>query len=337
MQIKKVTAGIVAVTMAVGVFTGCGKVGSKTKAPANETFSAQIDMLNNTDLKDRGAIVMSIDLDNHESDTKATWDNLVEVMDNGSADFSGKLAFEWSGDKFSTDIDFADSKLVSLAYDGTDYYIDLSAAKTIMEKVGVWDESFSDKSQGFAFEDLLSMVKVPKTSLDSFTQQAEETAGADVDTEKLKNGLDPKVIEELKKLSEKAEYDGDTIVIKGLKMDDLRGVIDAANAQAQDIAGSDEIDLNETLGEEYDEVTVDYSLSFDEKNLDQTHTITMTDTDGNVVNISFTVKKPNGDMDFSKYSSAKTVEELTNNALTFESLAEYVMMFAAMGSDGSFE
>lgn len=344
MQVKKITAGIAAVTIALGVFSGCGdvgsKAGSKPKATPKEAFEAQVDMLNNTDLKDKGAAAFKVSYDAHDTDTRITWDNLTEGLNSKGMDFTAAGSFEWNGDKVSADIDFADSKLVSFAFDGNDYFVDLSAGKTILEKMGVWDESMSDRSQGFSVEDILSTIKIPKASLDSLTQQAEQSTGANVDTEKLKSGFTDAEIAELKKLAEKAEYDGDKIVIKGLKDEDLKGLKDAFAAQAKEVSGDESFDLESKLGVKdmgEKDVTIDYALSYSEDKLDQTHTFVVTNKDGDTVTFEISMRKPDGDIDFSKFSSAKTIEEITNNQLSFDTLLQYVMMGVMSSSTTTME
>lgn len=340
MQVKKITAGIAAVTIALTAFAGCGDVGSKTgsepKATPKEAFEAQVDMLKNTDLKDNGAVAFKVNYDKHDSDTRITWDNLTEAMNSEGMDFTAAGSFEWNGDKVLADIDFADSKLVSIGFDGTDYYLDLSAGKTILEKMGAWNDSMSDKSAGYSFEDILSTIKIPKASIDSLTQQMEQSAGADVKTDQLKNGFTDAEIAELKKLAEKAEYDGDKIVIKGLKDEDIKGLKDAFSAQAKEISGDENFDLEDKLGTKdmgEKDVTIDYSLSYSEDKLDQTHSFHVTSKEGDSVTFELTMRKPEGDIDFGRFSSAKTIEEITNNQLSFDTLLQYVMMGAMSGAN----
>lgn len=344
MQIKKITAGIAAVTIALGVFSGCGDVGSKSgsksKATPKEAFEAQVDMLNNTDIKDKGAMAFKVSYDAHDTDTRISWDNLTDAMNSTGMDFSAAGSFEWNGDKFVADIDFADSKLVSMGFDGSDYMVDLSAGKTILEKMGAWDDSFSDRSQGYAFEDILSTIKIPKASLDSLTQEAEQSTGTNVDAEKLKGGLTEAEITELKKLAEKAEYDGDKIVIRGLKDEDLKGLKDAFAAQAKEVSGDENFDLEDTLGVKdmgEKDVTIDYALSYSDDKLNQTHSFVIKNNEGDTVTFELSVSKPDGDIDMSRFSSAKTVEEITNGALSFDTLLQYYMMGSMSASTSTME
>ena len=342
MKTTRIAAGLTAFVMAAGMLSGCGKSeegaskkSKKEKMTAPEAFNAEIDKLDSSDISKNGSVNIKVIADDKETDQKLSWDNLAESLNADKLDYEFSMVGDWNETDGNFSVALSGTDIFAFGMDSENYYIDLSQVKPGLDKAGLWNQSYSEKNNGYSVEDILSVLKISKSQVDAVASDI--TSGASVDSmaDKVKGGLSDKTKEELKKLADKAEYDGSDIVIKGLKKADVQGLLDAVKEQYKDAAGTDSVpDLPAEAEEAEDNSTVDYSLSYSDDDLDQVHTFVINNEDGNTITVSFGIKKTDGNVDLSRFASSKTVEEITNNDVTFEQLAQALVMPLLSGLSG---
>ena len=281
------------------------------KIAATEALTEQIDLLKNSDISSEGSVGISLIIDNKNTEEQFSWSALTSGVD--EMDINIGINASWKDDIMDAGISIGDQTFTSVAYDTEYLYIDLSCLKDLAI-VGGYDENSLDTEigTGYSMGDILTMIKIPKTEIETFTSGIVDDSTID----SFKSGLSTEVVTEINALSEKAEYDDNDIVISNLSIDDVRPLLTAISSEVSK-TGAD-IDPADITTEETSNAVINYRLSYSNDSLNQIHTFTV-DDDDQVITITFSVNN-NSNVNLNNYNSAVTIEEITNNELSFNTL-----------------
>lgn len=331
-MIKKVISMCAAAALAVSL-VGCGSTEEskantdskeeEIKITATEALTEQMNLLKNNDFSSEGSIGISLVMDDKSTDEQFSWSNITSDIE--AMDISLGLNATWQDDKIDASINIGDSAFTSLAYDTEFLYVDLSSLKEILTTAGYVDESLdTDLGNGYSMGDVFTIVKIPKTEIESLSSGIvdEET------TNTLKEGLSQDVIDELNNLSNKAEYDGEDIVISNLTKEDIKPLSEAIKKSMSD---TDMSAITDNIIEEEENdtnATLSYKLSYSKDSLNQVHTFIF-DSDESTITMTVSINDK-GNINLDNYANAKTIEEITNNDFTFTTLV--TTMFGGFAS-----
>lgn len=349
-MIKKYLALTTAVVMAAVMFVSCGdssdddkkssKKSSKSdsSAPdskakednkdsgdskdAKEALQEQFDKL--SDLKNGGKVSVKVDFDAADTDEKMTWEKAIQSQNSDTKyDFTAAVNATWKDKTFDVSFSAFDSDLFELAYDGENYYIDLTNVSDVMQAANLSTYLDQELNSGVKVSDVLTKIKLTKDDLDALSSTVSQS-----DSDKsnaYKEIFSDEVIDELKKLADKAEYNGSDIEIKGLTADDFKPLTEAISKKSQEVLGKDILSsANESTGD----VTLDYTLTYDKDKTDQTHTVSAEDKDGDKITFTVEAEENSDALDLSAFEASKTIEDVLGVSLK-DLVAAYVGSSAA--------
>ena len=346
----RILSGVIALALATSL-VACGSTDSSASGgagpnkgessasglTAGDVLKKEVNKLNSDALSAKGSIQLAANIDFGSTDEKLTLSNISGIQGSSQMDMEFNLDVAWKGeDAFTMDLGLADKEITKLAYDGENYFIDLSILPEFA-KLGGGDTDALNKDigNGKKMSDIFSLIKVPKSEFDELKGNVEQSAGTSLNTDVFKTGLESSVISEIEKLSDRAEYEGNSIVIKDMKPEDLKPLLNAVSKQFKNATGSssldnmfgDELDIEATDSDSEatdssdtdEKSTITYKLDYsDGEKISQTHTFEINHGNDKAT-ISIKLDN-NSDISFDSFSDAKTIEELTDNALSFETL-----------------
>lgn len=350
----RILSGVVALALAASL-AACGSTDSSASGGAGpnkgesststlmagDVLKKEVNKLSGDALSANGSIQLAANIDFGDTDEKLTLSNISGIQGSSKMDMEFNLDVAWKGeDAFTMDLGLADKEITKLAYDGENYFIDLSILPEFA-KLGGGDTDALNKDigNGTKMSDIFSLIKVPKSEFDELKGNVEKSAGTSLNTDAFKNGLESSVISEIEKLSDRAEYDGNSIVIKDMDPKDLKPLLNAVSEQLKNATGSSNLqnmfgnkldiaspdsalDSEATDSSDTDNTeksTITYKLDYsDGEKIAQTHTFEINHGNDKAT-ISIKLDN-NSDISFDSFSDAKTIEELTDNALSFKTL-----------------
>ena len=342
---RRLLAGILAIMM-VSSFASCGDTGSSAsggagpniqeetadKKSSNEkapdVLKAEIEKLKGSPVEKEGTIKINFNYDAGESDTKLSWDNIAELS-SGKVDAEFAVEASWKEDKtFDAKIDALGGKLTEVAFDGTSYYIDLTQLENFAKIGGSSSESLNaDIGNGHKVKDLFTTIKIEQAELDGL----KNSTNLNVNTDKLKSGISDDTINALKELADKAEYDGDAIVVKDISKEDAEKLTKAIKSQLKssdeqsNILDSLDTDSSTDESSDTEDTKMEYRLEKHKTDgIGQTHKFIMT-RGQNKVEISIEVSDT-ATIDETMFSKATTIEEISGGQLTFSQLVQSILM-----------
>ena len=342
---RKFLAGILAIMM-ISSFASCGdtsssasggagpniqeettdKKSSNEKAP--DVLKAEIEKLKGSPVEKEGAIKLNFNYDAAESDTKLSWNNIGELS-SGKVDAEFAVEASWKEDKtFDAKINAFGGKLTEVAFDGTSYYIDLTQLENFAKIGGSSSESLdADIGNGSKLRDLFTTIKIKPTELD----ELKNSAKLNINTDVLKSGLSNDTIDALKELADKAEYDGDAIVVKDISKENAEKLAKAIKSQLKSADEQSNIleslDTDSSTDESSDakDTKMEYRLEKHKTDgIGQTHKFTLTKGQ-NKVEVSIEISDTAA-IDNTIFSKATTIEEISGGQLTFSQLAQSILM-----------
>lgn len=320
MKFRKITAAIASLTLTATMFTGCG-------ADPTETYTEQVSKIAELSGSDKGTIEINMDCDFASTDEKLTLESLLasanaDMDEDTEFDLDIGVTAAWSGDKTSMDMGISDDNIISIYGDNESLCLDLSNLSGIVSEFGLDGEIATELSK------LFTVIKFNYAELKGLAEtiSGEPMVGneSDMDAAEVKNILiatltDEGLMNSLKSLSEKATIKEGKIEIHDISKEDLKNISDALEASVEkngieDLMG--DIDSPTILTDEDDDsgeeknVTIDYSLSYDDAKLDQVHEIKLVNDNGDKV--TFEIKIKDSDSGLNDLSEkAKTFEEIT--------------------------